>query len=605
MICWIVGLIVGTMPMMGANVTDSPEHLAFGKIWMEGGCRAKLVQCLHVEVTNTGRLDYQGWWDVRDVKTGKRLGASDTYGEFSVGEVNVKAGETKDVTIWFNFIQPDNFELSIVSSGTRLFDYTVDIGEYVAPKVTGNLRVDMLERTDDGNILYGDYAHFRITGTATLTNEDENTIFAWGGFMGGAGSGIQVAVSPQLFGPYVAYQHLYSLASELKSGQTVTKDFEFEFTATPEDGKDYGIYLDVLGNGVDQILFTVKPCTNTYWTADGHVKPLPVEAGQVLKVPCEALAVDLRGQYEMNTVFSIDTSEANPNCLYFLGYLDNVPQGFTSKTNIIRDYEAKEIIIDADDDYFCPMPFKAKTALFNYTPVSEAMGPASSYMSQIMSGTVILPFEAQQAWLDWINDTNQDSPFSNDQLRIAHFEGYDGASLMFKPVTSQTLQSYEPYLIYHIIPSPVSFFSEEVNIPSSRKAIQTLPYTDLSFEGSTTSMTADEKTYIWNCDKYHFYRNHDELRPVRPFTAIMQINTQASAFMSQDLPEVLNYTIDDKPGLPPTPITAINTASQYPQAVYSLSGQRVGTAERVNGQLSAEGLKPGLYIVGGRKIVVK
>jgi hypothetical protein len=335
------------------------------------------------------------------------------------------------------------------------------------------------------------------------------------------------------------------------------------------------------------------------------VKPLPVEAGQVLKVPCEALAVDLRGQYEMNTVFSIDTSDANPNCLYFLGYLDNVPQGFTSKTNIIRDYEAKEIIIDADHDYFCPMPFKAKTALFNYTPVSEAMGPASSYMSQIMSGTVILPFEAQQAWLDWINDTNQDSPFSNDQLRIAHFEGYDGASLMFRPVTSQTLQSYEPYLIYHIIPSPVSFFSEEVNIPSSRKAIQTFPYTDLSFEGSTTSMTADENTYIWNCDKYHFYRNHDELRPVRPFTAIMQINTQASASMSQDLPEVLNYTIDDKPGLPPTPITAINTASQYQQAVYSLSGQRVGTAEYANGQLSAEGLKPGLYIVGGRKIVVK
>ena len=605
MICWIVGLIFGIMPMMGANVTDSPEHLAFGKIWMEGGCRARQVQCLHVEVTNTGLLDYQGWWDVRDIKTGKRLGESDTYGDFNVGEVDVKAGETKDVTIWFFFIQPDSFELSIVSSDTRLFDYTVDIGENVAPKVTGNLRVDMLERTDDGNILYGDYAHFRITGTATLTNEDENTIFAWGGFMDGAGSGIQVAVSPQLFGPYVAYQHLYSLASELKSGQTVTKDFEFEFIATPEDGKEYGIYLDVLGNGVDQILFTVKPCTNTYWTADGHVKPLPVEAGQVLKVPCEALAVDLRGQYEMNTVFSIDTSEANPNCLYFLGYLDNVPQGFTSKTNIIRDYDAKEIIINADDDYYCPMPFKAKTALFTYTPVSEVMGPASSYMSQIMSGTVILPFEAQQAWLDWINDTNQDSPFSNDQLRIAHFEGYDGASLMFRPVTSQTLQSYEPYLIYHIIPSPVSFFSEEVNIPSSRKAIQTLPYTDLSFEGSTTSMTADENTYIWNCDKYHFYRNHDELRLVRPFTAIMQINTQASAFMSQDLPEVLNYTIDDKPGLPPTPITAINTASQYPQAVYSLSGQRVGTAERVNGQLSAEGLKPGLYIVGGRKIVVK
>ena len=604
-ICWIVGLIVGTMPMMGANVTDSPEHLAFGKTWMEGGCRAELVQCLHVEVTNTGDLDYQGWWDVRDVKTGKRLGESDTYGDFHIGEVNVKAGETKDVTIWFYFIQPDNFELSIVSSGTKLLDYTVDIGEYAAPKVSGSLRVDMLERTDDGNILYGNYARFRITGTATLTNEDENTIFNWGGFVVGGGSGIQVGVSPLLLISNVAYRNIYSLAPELKSGQTVTKDFEFEFAVSPEKGKEYGIYLEVLGNAVAQVLFTVKPCTNTYWTADGHVKPLPVEGGQVLKVPHEALTVDLRGQYKMNTVFSIDTSEANPNCLYFLGYLDNVPQGFTSNTNIIRDYEAKDIIINADDDYYCPMPFKAKTALFTYTPVSETMGTASSYMSQIMSGTVTLPFEAQRAWLTGINDSDQDSPFPNDQLRIAQFKGSNGTDLVFEPVTSQTLQSYEPYLIYHIIPSPVSFYSEDVTIPSTRKAVQTSQDGMFTFEGSTTAMTADENTYIWNCDRFCF-RLNQEPQQVRPFTAIMHISTEAFGYMlSNDWPEVLNYTLDDKPGLPPTQITAASTASQYPQAVYSLSGQRVGTTERVNGRLSAEGLRPGLYIVGGRKVVVK
>ena len=119
MICWIVGLIFGIMPMMGANVTDSPEHLAFGKIWMEGGCRARQVQCMHVEVTNTGLLDYQGWWDVRDIKTGKRLGESDTYGDFNVGEVDVKAGETKDVTIWFFFIQPDRMISSFIRKTTK------------------------------------------------------------------------------------------------------------------------------------------------------------------------------------------------------------------------------------------------------------------------------------------------------------------------------------------------------------------------------------------------------------------------------------------------------------------------------------------------------
>ncbi len=43
----------------------------------------------------------------------------------------------------------------------------------------------------------------------------------------------------------------------------------------------------------------------------------------------------------------------------------------------------------------------------------------------------------------------------------------------------------------------------------------------------------------------------------------------------------------------------------HEQTVYSLSGQPVGTATYTDGQLKAEGLKPGLYVAGGRKIVIK
>ena len=51
---------------------------------------------------------------------------------------------------------------------TDLFTYPIEIAEYQAPQIKGEIRLDMLEKTDDGNILYGDFAQFKMTGTATM-----------------------------------------------------------------------------------------------------------------------------------------------------------------------------------------------------------------------------------------------------------------------------------------------------------------------------------------------------------------------------------------------------------------------------------------------------
>ena len=57
----LVMLMLGFVPVCGGNVTHSTENLVFGEMWMEGGCRANLIQGLHVEVTNKGTKDYQGY----------------------------------------------------------------------------------------------------------------------------------------------------------------------------------------------------------------------------------------------------------------------------------------------------------------------------------------------------------------------------------------------------------------------------------------------------------------------------------------------------------------------------------------------------------------
>lgn len=602
----IVGLILGVMPLMGANVTNNPEHLVFGKKWTEGACRAQLVMCLHIEVTNTGETDYQGWWHVVDSKVGKMLGYGGTDGSFQMGEVKMSAGETKDVTVELRFEKPGCYDLSFENADTKLFDYSLDIGEYVAPKVKGNIRLDMLKSSGSSNVLYGDFAHFRITGTATVTNEDENTVFGWGYFMNnGGGDGISVAVWPR-FGDntwmsdnYWSYPWEQRLGHGLKSGETFTKDFVFEFTAMPEEGKEYGIHLIVAGNIVTRIPFTVKQCTNTYWTAEGHVKPLPVGHDQVLKVPFEALAVDLRGQYEMNTVFSIDVSKANPNCLYYLGYLDNVPQGFSSTANLIRDYEAKNLFVNTDCDYYCPMPFKAKTALLNYTPVSEAQGPAQPYMSQKMSGTLVLPFDATKAWLNDVNDApGVDVGFNEDHLRVSRFVEDEGFFLFFNPVAENHLNAYEPYLL-SVIPSSVSFYAEDVTIPSTRPAVA--KGRNFDFVGSTTAIVPSENAFRWSCDHNYFYWSDTDTGVLfHPFSALMYLKKE---LLSEETDKYKGFHLmvvsrDDEDNDNPDASTEIHdvrkASCDKSGSIYSISGQRLKTVP-----------SHGICIIDGKKVVIR
>ena len=55
-----------------------------------------------------------------------------------------------------------------------------------------------------------------------------------------------------------------------------------------------------------------------------------------------------------------------------------------------------------------------------------------------------------------------------------------------------------------------------------------------------------------------------------------------------------------------TRIDAIrDVSSEKATAVYSLSGQRVGTAEVNEGRLTTSGLHPGIYIIGEKKVIVK
>jgi hypothetical protein len=308
-------------------------------------------------------------------------------------------------------------------------------------------------------------------------------------------------------------------------------------------------------------------------------------------------------------VYSIDISEASPNCLYYLGFLDYVPKGFDSEANIIRNGEASMVTIDSNYDYYCPEDFKAKTAIFTYTPISESRGPASPVMSQRMSGMITLPFEAQKAWLAGTNEYHPESPFYNEDFKIAYlFDVKSDGTLVFRPYPATTSIIYWdfPFLIYDIKPSPVVFYSENVDIWSYISG-GTVAEDNIFEYGLMTTRKAEKYSYSWNCDKNRFCLN-EEGATIRPFNVtIGKWSSQYNKCVNAGYEFYPHEILPIDPDVPdaPTSVTAVNAASHYPQAVYSLSGQRVGTAGYVNGRLSAEGLRPGLYIVNGRKMVVK
>ena len=128
---------------------------------------------------------------------------------------------------------------------------------------------------------------------------------------------------------------------------------------------------------------------------------------------------------------------------------------------------------------------------------------------------------------------------------------------------------------------------------------------------------------MWSNDKSGFFLCGEGTK-VRPFTPVIVqqeplglesddndggtfiVGNHLKHFIYQsELPDSIGPS--PEPTVPPTDIKSLR--SEKPQAnegglsVYSLSGQRVATVESTDGRW--EGLKKGMYIISGKKVVVR
>jgi len=449
-----------------------------------------------------------------------------------------------------------------------------------------SISLDMLTETDGEAVLYGS----RIRGWASIENHDAHYYGAYGGTA--ADDGIVLWLEDRDSGERLFTQHLTDELKRLEKFETI-----IAYDAVFCDGARYALKI---GYGmpyglepVDSLCFTTRAGTNTYWTAEGQVLPLPVGDDQQLMVPEEAVAVDLRGQQAINTVFSIDASQANPNCLYYLDLLDNIPEGLDDSRNIVHGLEAKNIKVVEEHDFFCPLAFHTQFISYMMTPSYD--NPDDELRGRGYSETLVLPFYPIRANLYDINGETE--MLHAGMLKVLRYYGNAGDSLNIEQLNSiSQMHAYEPYILGVYIGSQLLFIGEDTMVPMTREAI--VRGENVNFVGTTVARQLSVPTYQYNADDNHFYPSTARIAPFRAYM------DTGDGTMSADF---LSFS-DEVWGTQgkPSDATAISELPQRENEgatppVYSLSGQRVSVVH-ANAKAS---LKKGIYIVGGRKVVVK
>ena len=446
------------------------------------------------------------------------------------------------------------------------------------------ITLDMLSEDADGNVLYGS----RLRGRVTVKSEGDD----YYGVNGGQDEddGLLLWLEDEDSGEELYLFHISDKIYAYSFSMAV-----FTYDAVFRDGGRLVLKVGYAAPGGKEVIealpFTMHSGTNTYWTADGHVLPLPINDAQQLVVPAEAVAVDLRGQQAPSNAVGFDASQANPNCLYYLDLLADVPQGLHDGLNLIRGLEAPAIRLTEGYDYFCPLAFHADLISYLMTPSYDS--DDDELRGRGYSETIVLPFNPSYASLYDVNDGAGDMLHA-DMLTILLYGGCDNDTLTVSEVNSiRGMKAYAPYVLGVYIGSSLLFIGEDTQVPATKEAIAI--GTLFNFIGTTVGRLLPIGTYVYHAADNSFYPTQTEMR-ISPFHAYINATDIASNYDHLSLSDSAWGTKGN-----PNDATAINdvtqtaTRAEVTNVVYDLCGRMV-----VN-----RSLPRGIYIVGGRKVIVR
>ena len=320
------------------------------------------------------------------------------------------------------------------------------------------------------------------------------------------------------------------------------------------------------------------------WNENGE-RSMVETSGSDLTIAEDVAAVDLSGY-----TFTDVEANNNPNTLYYLSESQNIPAGLTGK-NVIKGTTASEIHLQDGKTYsfYVPKEFTATnityTRQFNTAASTETGG----------WNTMVIPFDVNTvkvgnktlSWFQSDNDSDKDFwllQFTSDETDQVNFSYTD------------KIRADYPYLI--AVPGDTwgeahKLTGKNIDFCATNATITTTDRTMLSGDfytmyGTYAPRAVASGAYVLNSTGSGFVKKHEAVT-LRPFRAYIMPKYGYSSHSGLRIGMTGNQTT----GI----IPRFSTSSTTSNDVYSISGIKVGTVENM------QQLKPGIYIVNGKKII--
>lgn len=304
-----------------------------------------------------------------------------------------------------------------------------------------------------------------------------------------------------------------------------------------------------------------------YYDANGTLQV--IDNATSFTVPSTALAVDLSKADGVTSV----TPNSNPNTLYFVG--SSVPSGLTGK-NVIQNGTCATLTLTDGNGFYSPVDFTATKATYTRQFTQAATGTGGW-------STIVVPFDVTTVKqgskvIDWFHSGSD----TGKNFWLKQFSSDGVGTVNFTYATAFTANT--PYII--AVPG------------NSYGAGWDLTNKNITFEGSgtvkATANTSVSKTnyefigmlagksvtgYVLNAAGSQFKNTTATVDPFRAYFKSVGSGSLGSLAIGSD---------DD--------VTGIKTIGNLPQTMddyHNLQGRKVVTPTK------------GLYIVGGKKVVVK
>ena len=309
---------------------------------------------------------------------------------------------------------------------------------------------------------------------------------------------------------------------------------------------------------------------------------------------CENLATVI---WEPSTVFNARVS--NPNLLL---YVKDKSYASFGVNNVIVNGTAESIeLTDASsgNDFYCPKAFKAKKISYSHRYNMETgLGDSKGWE------TIVLPFDVQKytspkgeivPFTKW-SESDKTKPFWLFELTASGYKDVAGIKANTPYIIS--MPNNPQYLADYVIIGLVTFSAENVEVKASEDMLSA-KYQDRTFVPNYTNKTGDNYLAL-NVNSYYVTNPSTDidgskfikgLRAVHPFEAYM---TTTSNTRSIDVMDGMTTAIRN---------IMMTAESKDVIKVYDTKGVLVKTA-KANDDLR-KGLAAGVYIVNGKKMIIK